>query len=651
MKTEDNKCCAFPFVYRGTTYNACNWRRGRKPWCSLSPSYDMDRKYGYCKGMEAKINGDDQVFIYVNGRFIGVDNGKWKIPTSFYFPASLQIIGIYVKNRGGNAGFIASFGNGLVSDASWKCTTQNIRNWPTASFDDKNWPAAVVYSSNSGAAKVNGIASDAKWIGTRQRNVKGFFCRRLMTISGDLPVVEGSCDKPLGLQNGWVQNSQMTASSVWTKTHAAWRGRLFTPKQYSFPGAWCSRYINTNQWIQVAFYRPVDVTAIATQGRPNYNQWVTSFTLSYSEDGTKFTVYSVGGQQKVFRGNNDRNTVVKHSLVPKIGARFIKVHPKTWYGHISMRMELYGCLMDNHCQGISRGNLVLLVITDGQATGGINTIKAPIKLLKDSSVNIISVGVGKGTGINELRFMASSPTSSHLFSVENTNQLGNLIGSITASSCTSYNCRYVTCDYSQWSEWSVSCGIRMRRTRRLVKVNEKYIKQQGGCSGLQLKCNNEETETKNMNCPCISVTCSWSSWGSWSSTCGRMTRQRVSNAKQSIIHRPNCIGLQTSCPLPEAQSIYISCCKGELGILIDESGSIGGKDFEGEKGFVTALANGFSNFGPNGIQMAVITYSTNAQLDIKLDQYSNKQEFINAVKRIRYQGSAGHHRWTGNGRH
>lgn len=63
-----------------------------------------------------------------------------------------------------------------------------------------------------------------------------------------------------------------------------------------------------------------------------------------------------------------------------------------------------------------------------------------------------------------------------------------------------YNCRYVTCDYSQWSKWSVSCGIRMRRTRRLVKVNKKYIKQQGGCSGLQVSCNKVETETKNMNC-------------------------------------------------------------------------------------------------------------------------------------------------------
>ena len=49
-----------------------------------------------------------------------------------------------------------------------------------------------MHSSNSGAVKVNGIASDAKWIGTRQRNVNGFFCRRHMTISGDLPMVGGS---------------------------------------------------------------------------------------------------------------------------------------------------------------------------------------------------------------------------------------------------------------------------------------------------------------------------------------------------------------------------------------------------------------------------------------------------------------------------
>lgn len=59
------------------------------------------------------------------------------------------------------------------------------------------------------------------------------------------------CDKPLGVQSGWVVNSQMRASSVWSNTHAAWRGRLNMPKQYSYPGAWCARVRNAYQWLEV----------------------------------------------------------------------------------------------------------------------------------------------------------------------------------------------------------------------------------------------------------------------------------------------------------------------------------------------------------------------------------------------------------------
>lgn len=43
-------------------------------------------------------------------------------------------------------------------------------------------------------------------------------------------------------------------------------------------------------------------------------------------------------------GNGDKNSVVKHNLSPHIEARFLRLNPKTWKGHISMRMELYGCL-------------------------------------------------------------------------------------------------------------------------------------------------------------------------------------------------------------------------------------------------------------------------------------------------------------------
>ncbi|KAJ7357801.1 oligosaccharide binding [Desmophyllum pertusum] len=251
MKTKDNKCCVFPFVYRGTTYNTCITIRSRTPWCALSPSYDQDKKYGYCRGMEGKITGDDQAWIYANGKYLGNDNGRWNVPMSFYFPADLQVVAIYVKNSGGLTGLIGSFANGIVTDSKWKCTTQPIRNWHTIGFDDSNWPAATIHSDNSGNMRANGAASNAKWIGPSNRHAGGFYCRRHMTYFGEKPTVGGSCDKPLGLQSGWVENSQMRASSSWDAKHAAWRGRLHMPKQHSFTGAWCSRAKDVNQWLEV----------------------------------------------------------------------------------------------------------------------------------------------------------------------------------------------------------------------------------------------------------------------------------------------------------------------------------------------------------------------------------------------------------------
>lgn len=55
------------------------------------------------------------------------------------------------------------------------------------------------------------------------------------------------------------------------------------------------------------------------------------------------------------------------------------------------------------------------------------------------------------------------------------------------------------------------------------------------------------------------MTCSWNSWGSWSGTCGRITRQRTSKATQHVVNRPNCNGLQTSCPAPQTEFTFISC--------------------------------------------------------------------------------------------
>ena len=46
-----------------------------------------------------------------------------------------------------------------------------------------------------------------------------------------------------------------------------------------------------------------------------------------------------------------------------------------------------------------------------------------------------------------------------------------------------------------------------------------------------------------------------------------------------------------------------------MGILMDESGSVGKDEFTKEKNFVKALAGNFQ-IGPNAAQFGVITYST-----------------------------------------
>ena len=46
---------------------------------------------------------------------------------------------------------------------------------------------------------------------------------------------------------------------------------------------------------------------------------------------------------QVFGGNSDRHSIVSHVLAKPLITRYIRIHPKAWQGHISMRVEFYGC--------------------------------------------------------------------------------------------------------------------------------------------------------------------------------------------------------------------------------------------------------------------------------------------------------------------
>ncbi|KAJ7382129.1 oligosaccharide binding [Desmophyllum pertusum] len=150
--------------------------------------------------------------------------------------------------------------------------------------------------------------------------------------------------RPLGMQNKDIADSQITASSQFDSNHGATNGRLNFAAGGGKTGAWSSRTNDVNQWLRVDLGQRGKVTGIQIQGREDCcNQFVTSYTLSHSNDGTTFTDYTQNGQVTVFAGNSDKTTVITQFLSPAINARYIRINPKSWSEHISLRIELLGC--------------------------------------------------------------------------------------------------------------------------------------------------------------------------------------------------------------------------------------------------------------------------------------------------------------------
>lgn len=51
VRTTDNKCCVFPFFYKGERMFTCtSYSFGRK-WCATTYDYDNDGQWGKCLGM------------------------------------------------------------------------------------------------------------------------------------------------------------------------------------------------------------------------------------------------------------------------------------------------------------------------------------------------------------------------------------------------------------------------------------------------------------------------------------------------------------------------------------------------------------------------------------------------------------------------
>ena len=102
---------------------------------------------------------------------------------------------------------------------------------------------------------------------------------------------------PLGIESGKILESAITASSFYDDNFKPAYGRL---NVYRGSCAWTTTGAGrVNAWIQVDLSDIMSVTAVATQGRCVWDEWVESYTISYSTDGEKWEFYKESGSIKV----------------------------------------------------------------------------------------------------------------------------------------------------------------------------------------------------------------------------------------------------------------------------------------------------------------------------------------------------------------
>lgn len=101
------------------------------------------------------------------------------------------------------------------------------------------------------------------------------------------------------MEDSHIPSGALQASSIWNYNHGPDRARINQPSGHGRAGAWVAKYRNTRQWLQVDLRRPAKVTGVATQGRHDYSQWVTRYTVSYSLNGKVFKSYLEYGRYKV----------------------------------------------------------------------------------------------------------------------------------------------------------------------------------------------------------------------------------------------------------------------------------------------------------------------------------------------------------------
>ncbi|KAL9959837.1 hypothetical protein ACROYT_G033195 [Oculina patagonica] len=138
-----------------------------------------------------------------------------------------------------------------------------------------------------------------------------------------------------------LNDTNYSASSVVQPARFA---RLDTSNPGASRVAWCADPQVVGGYLQIDLGETVEVYRVATKGQEEGNlHWVTSYFLSFSEDGTSFYNYTQRGQTRAFAGNTDSSSVVYNQFNATAPVRYVRFHPISFNQQPCMQASVFGC--------------------------------------------------------------------------------------------------------------------------------------------------------------------------------------------------------------------------------------------------------------------------------------------------------------------
>jgi len=102
---------------------------------------------------------------------------------------------------------------------------------------------------------------------------------------------------------------------------------------------WIAHANVAGQWMHIDAGAGREVYGVVTQGRPGYEQRVTSYRVEVLLSGSWVAMRNEVGSF-TFTGNTDRDTHVQHRFRNSVTTRYVKFFPLSWTSHIAMRAGL-----------------------------------------------------------------------------------------------------------------------------------------------------------------------------------------------------------------------------------------------------------------------------------------------------------------------